>query len=92
MLICFSIYRTLIFRTIYDNVQFFVGMATISTYYSLSILTDHFNIKINGLIILILLTVIASLAHSFIQLQVIALKQADPDRIYSSRAMAHYLR
>ena len=85
-------YRSLAFKGVAGNTQFFVGMATVFAYYLISIISSSLGFSVSACMITVLLTAAASLASAVIQYRIDTLRATNPAEIRSGSLMAHYLR
>lgn len=85
-------YRTLAFKGITENTQFFVGTATVFAYYLIVIVSSCLGFSVSAYMTIILLIATASLGSAVIQSRIDALRGINPAEIRSDSLMAHYLR
>ena len=90
--IAFETYRSLVFKDIAENVQYFVGMTTVSTYYLISIISASFGFSVGVEMMVVLLIATATLASTAIQHRIDTLRNASPAEIRSEILTAHYLK
>ena len=91
LLIACEAYRSLVFKSITENAQYFVGMVAVSTYYLISIISASFGFSLSAEMTVVLLIATASLAQTVIQNRVDTLRNANPAEIRSESLTAHYL-
>lgn len=92
LFIAFETYRTLVFKSVIENVQYFVGMTAVSTYYLISIISCNFGFPVSVETMFILLIATATLASTAIQYRIDTLRNINPSEIRSDSLMAHYLK
>jgi hypothetical protein len=90
--ICLETYRILIFRTVAENRQYFIGMATVSAYYWMVIVEGYFNINNQATLAVPLVVVAGLFADSLMEHRINKMREGTLGKSFSEREAAHFIK
>lgn len=90
--ICVETYRVLIFRSVTENRQYFIGMTAVSAYYWMQIVEGYFGIDNQATLVVPLVVAVCLFAGSLMDYRIRKMREGELSKSLSEHVAAHFIK